>query len=84
MLTGWLDLVKWLTSQFGLPGSIAVCIALYAFWLLQLERQSHEKTRDKVDDINEKRVEFTKATLQAQLELNTALQAVSALLGKNK
>lgn len=82
MIDGWLNLAKFITSQFGLPGSMAVGAVIYLVWLLQRERDAHEKTRERVDDINEKRIEFTKATLETQSQLMTALQAVSVLLGK--
>ena len=84
MLDGWLKLVQWLTSQFGLPGSMAVGLAVYLVWLLKLERESHGRTRDKIDEINEKRIEFTRATVQSITDLKDALQAVNAYLGKGK
>lgn len=82
MVDGYLNLVKFITSQFGLPGSLAVAIAGYLIWLLNKERDAHMKTREKVDDINEKRVEFTRSTLESIKDLKDALQAVNATLGK--
>lgn len=76
MIDGWLKLVQWLTSQFGLPGSMAVALAGYLIWLLQKEREAHSKTRDKIDEINEKRIEFTRATVQSITDLKDALQAL--------
>lgn len=82
MVDGWLNLIKFITSQFGLPGSLAVGIAGYLIWLLQKERESHDKTRDKVFEVNEKRIELSKTTTEAVIELKQSLQAVTALLGK--
>ena len=82
MVDGWLNLVKFITSQFGLPGSLAVGIAGYLIWLLQKEREAHAQTRNKIDEINEKRIEFTKTTIQGLVDLKEALDAVTAILGK--
>lgn len=84
MVDGWLNLVKFVTSQFGLPGSLAVGIAGYLIYLLQKERESHELTRQKVLEAAEKRVELSKITTEAVLELRQSLQAVAAILGKTK
>lgn len=82
MLDGWLDIIKFVTSQFGLPGSLAVAIAGYLIWLLQKEREAHEATRQKVFEVNEKRIELSKLTTEAVIELRSSLQAVAASLGK--
>ena len=82
MVDGWLNLIKFITSQFGLPGSLAVGIAGYLIWLLQKERESHDKTRDKLFEVNEKRIELSRTTTEAVIELKQSLQAVTALLGK--
>ena len=82
MIDGWLKLIQWLTTQFGLPGSMAVALAGYLIWLLKEERASHLRTRDKIDEINEKRIEFTRATVESISALKDALQAVNAYLGK--
>lgn len=82
MVDGWLNLVKFITSQFGLPGSLAVGIAGYLIFLLQKEREAHELTRQKVLEAAEKRVELSKITTEAVLELRQSLQAVAAILGK--
>ena len=82
MVEGWLNLVKFVTSQFGLPGSLAVGIAGYLIYLLQREREAHEVTRQKVLESAEKRAELSKITTEAVLELRQSLQAVAAILGK--
>lgn len=82
MIDGWLNLIKFITSQFGLPGSLAVAIAGYLIWILQEERKAHSKTRDKIDEINEKRIEMAKSTTLAIVDLKEALDAVTAILGK--
>jgi len=82
MIDGWLNLIKFVTSQFGLPGSLAVAIAGYLIWILKEERAAHAKTRDKIDEINEKRIEVARSTTLAIHELKEALDAVTAILGK--
>lgn len=81
-MEGWLNLVKFLTSQFGLPGSLAVGIAGYLIYLLREERLAHNSTRDKIDAINEKRLEQSITTVKIVDDLKTALQAVAAILDK--
>ena len=83
-MEGWLNLVKYLTSQFGLPGSLAVAIAGYLIYLLREERQSHLATRDKIDSINEKRIEQTILITKTFDDLKESLRAVSAILEKGK
>ena len=83
-MEGWLNLVKFLTSQFGLPGSLAVAIAGYLIWLLREERQAHLATRDKSDGINEKRIEQTVIITRTFDDLKESLKAVTAILGKEK
>lgn len=84
MVDGWLNLVKFLTAQFGLPGSMAVGLCCYLIWLLREERLAHSATRDKIDQINEKRIEMSSTYLLAVRELKEALEAVTATLGKGK
>jgi hypothetical protein len=81
-MEGWLNLVKFLTSQFGLPGSLALALCGYLIWLLREERTAHGATRDKIDAINEKRIEASTQYLVAVRELKEALEAVTGLLGK--
>lgn len=81
-MDGWLNLVKFLTSQFGLPGSLAVALCGYLIYLLREERAAHAATRDKIDQINEKRIEMTSQFLLTIKDLKEALEAVSAIIGK--
>jgi hypothetical protein len=83
-MEGWLKVIQFITGQFGLPGSLAVAIASYLIYLLREERASHALTRDKIDQINEKRIETSGQMLIAIRELKDALEAVTAILGKNK
>lgn len=81
-MDGWLNLIKYLTSQFGLPGSLAVAIAGYLIYLLREERLAHNTTRDKIDSINEKRIEQTITTVKTMDDLKESLRAVTAILDK--
>jgi hypothetical protein len=84
MIDPWLKLIQFLTTSFGLPGACAVAIAGYLMWLLKIERAAHDATRDKIDSINEKRIESTVSTIQTIDKLQTSLDAVTAILGKIK
>jgi len=84
MLDGWIKLGQFLADKFGLPGSLAICLAAGLFWLLREERTAHSLTRDKIDAINEKRIEQTMTTVKIVDDLKTSLQAVSAILDKSK
>jgi|KBSSwiStaDraftv2_1062776.scaffolds.fasta_scaffold1506986_3 hypothetical protein len=83
-MDGWLNLAKFLTSSFGLPGSLALAIAGYLVYLLREERAAHMATRDKIDTINEKRIEATAATVKIVSDLQDSLRAITAILGKGK
>lgn len=82
MLEGVLKLGQFVTDKFGLPGAMAVGLAVYLIYLLREERLAHASTRDKIDVINEKRIEFTSQTLNTVKNLNEALVAIEAILGK--
>lgn len=84
MTDAWLKLVTFLTGAFGLPGSMAVCLLCYVIYLLGEERKAHLATRDKIDQINEKRIELHATYMQAIRDLKESLEAVSAILGKSK
>jgi len=81
-MEGWLNLAKYITSQFGLPGSLAICIAGYLIYLLREERLSHNLTRDKIDVINETRISQIITTVKVVENLNESLRAVTAILEK--
>ena len=80
----WLKLIEFLTKSFGLPGSMAVLLAGYLMWLLKQEREAHSSTRDKIDQINEKRIETTAQTILIVEKLKDSLQAVAAFLSKER
>ena len=84
MTEGWVKLVQFLTAQFGLPGSLALAILCYVMYLLGEERKAHSATRDKVDTINERRIELHATYLVAFKELKDSIQAIQAILGKSK
>lgn len=81
-MEGWLNLAKFLTQAFGLPGSLALAVAGYLIYLLREERAAHNSTRDKIDAINEKRIEQTITTVKVIDDLKVSLQAVTAILDK--
>ena len=82
MTEAWFKLVQFLTGQFGLPGSLALAILCYVMFLLREERQAHEAARDKIDAINEKRIELNATYMLAIKEMGQSLQAVQALFDK--
>ncbi len=84
MLDGWLNLAKFLTTAFGLPGSLALGISGYLIYLLREERLAHMATRDKIDGINEKRIEQTIVITKTFDDLKESLRAMQAILDKGK
>ncbi len=83
-MEGWLNLAKFLTTSFGLPGSMALAIAGYLIYLLREERAAHLATRDKIDGINEKRIEQTIVITKTFDDLKESLRAMQAILDKGK
>ena len=82
MTEAWVKLVQYLTTSLGFPGSMAVCLCCYLIYLLGEERKAHSSTRDKIDAINEKRIELHATYMQAIRDLKESLEAVTAILGK--
>lgn len=84
MVDGWLNLVKFIVTSFGLPGALAICLVAYMAWLLKLERDDHKNTRDKIDAVNEKRIEVLGTMLKALGDFKISLDALAAMLGGKK
>lgn len=82
MTEAWLKLVQFLTGQFGLPGSCAVVLCCYLIYLLGEERKAHDKTRDSIVALQEKRIELNATYMLAIKELKDALEACVAYMGK--
>lgn len=82
MLDGVLKLGQFITEKFGLPGAMAVGLAVWMAYQLQGERASHDKTREQVNTANDKRVELLTTYLKTLQEFKLTLDAVIAMLGK--
>mgnify|MGYP000856094268 CR=1 FL=1 len=82
MTETWFKLVQFLTGQFGLPGSCAVGIAVYLAYLLKKEREAHDKTRDSIVALQEKRIELNATYMLLTEKLKDALEACVAYMGK--
>lgn len=75
MIEGWLNFAKFITSQFGLPGSMAIAIAIYLMYILREERQ-------KIDVLQDKRLELHTTYLKSLNDLKDALSALASKIGK--
>lgn len=81
-MDGWINLGNFLVKTFGLPGALlgAACVAL--IYLYKGERDAHVRTREKVDEVNEKRVELHSTYIKAIGDMKTSVDAVNATLTK--
>lgn len=84
MLDSWLNIWKFISGQFGVPGAIIAAICAYLIWALKVERDDHKETRKRVDEVSEKRVELLKDYLKTLNEFKASLDAVVALYLKGK
>ncbi len=84
MLDSWLNIWKFVSSQFGVPGAIIAALCAYLVWALKVEREDHKETRKRVDEVSEKRVELMKDYLHMLGEFKASLDAVVALYSKGK
>lgn len=84
MLDSWLNIWKFISGQFGVPGAIIAAICAYLVWALKVERDDHKETRKRVDEVSEKRVELLKDYLKTLNEFKASLDAVVALYLKGK
>ena len=82
MVNGYLDLVKFITQTLGVPGALlaAACAALA--WMLKREMDAHEKTRQDIQAINEKRIETALKQVEATRQNGLSLEALAALVRK--
>lgn len=84
MLDSWLNIWKFISAQFGVPGAIIAALCAYLIWALKAERDDHKETRKRVDEVSEKRVELLKDYLKTLNEFKASLDAVVALYLKGK
>ena len=84
MLDSWLNIWKFISGQFGVPGAIIAAICAYLVWALKVERDDHKETRKRVDEVSEERVELMKDYLHMLGEFKASLDAVVALYSKGK
>ena len=82
MVDGWLNLVKFLTTTLGVPGGLILAGLAYVMWLLKLERDNHDKTREKIHEVNEKRIELLKEYLKALGDFKVSLDALTSMVKK--
>ena len=75
MVDGWLNFAKFITSQFGLPGSIMVGLVMYLMYTLREERA-------KIDMLQDKRLELHTLYIKSINDLKEALHAVAAAVDK--
>lgn len=66
-----------LFGQVGVLGTVLIAFSGVLLWLLQREQDSHEKTREQVALVNEKRIELAISTLNSLHELRNAIDALA-------
>jgi hypothetical protein len=77
MTEAWVKLVTFLVTQFGPVGSMAVALCCYLIYRLNEEQR-------KVDTLQDKRLELHTQYLTAVNGLKDSIQAIQAILGKEK
>ena len=77
MTEAWLKLVQFLVTQFGPAGSMAVALCCYLIYRLNEEQK-------KVDVLQDKRLELHTQYITAVNALKDSVQAIQAILGKDK
>lgn len=82
MVDSWLNVWKFISSQFGVPGAIIAAICVYLVWALKVEREDHKETRKKVDEMSDKRVLLMESYLNVVKDVKVSLDAVEAITTK--
>ena len=74
---GWASqLVPLLFNHLGAVGAVLVVFIGVLVWLLHKEQQAHDKTRDRLEMINEKRLSLAVSTLETLEELRNSIDAL--------
>lgn len=82
MAESWLKIGQFIIQTFGLPGAMLACVILVLLWMYKNERDDHKATRQKVDEVNEKRIEAMGNILKALGDFKISLDASNAMRGK--
>lgn len=78
MAESWLKIGQFIIQTFGLPGAMLAVIILVLLWMYKNERDDHKATRQKVDEVNEKRIETMQNVLQTLNAFKISLDAAAA------
>lgn len=84
MLDSWLNIWKFVSAQFGVPGAIIAALCCYLVWALKVERDDHKETRKKVDEMSDKRVALLENYLKTISDFKVTLDAAIAIWTKGK
>lgn len=79
MAESWLKIGQFIIQTFGLPGAMLATVILVLLWMYKNERDDHKQTRQKVDEVNEKRIETMQNVLQTLGAFKTSLDAVISM-----
>lgn len=82
MLETVLKLGQFVTDKFGVPGAMAVGLVVYLAYALREERLAHEKTRDQIGLLNDKRLELLTTYLKAMQDFKEKLEAILSKVTK--
>lgn len=75
---GWVSQVLTLLfGQVGVLGTVLIAMVGTLLWLLWREQEAHDKTREQVALVNEKRIELAINTLNTLHELRNAVNALA-------
>lgn len=82
MVDGYLDLAKFVTGLLGPTGTLlaVACAGLAYMWNREL--LAHEKTRNEMRELNEKRIEAALKQAEGMKANAVSLEAIAALLKK--
>lgn len=84
MLDSWLNIWKFVSGQFGVPGAVIAAVCAYLVWALKVERDDHKETRKKVDEMSDKRVALLETYLKTISDFKVTLDAAIAIWSKEK
>lgn len=74
---GWASqLIPLLFNHLGAVGTVVTVFLGVVFWLLHKEQEAHDKTRDRLDEINEKRLNLAVTTLETLKDLRNSVDAL--------
>lgn len=78
------DLLRLLFGQLGVVGTVCAVAAVYSAWLLKLEQDAHNTTREKNEILNDKRIEVFTQIVETLSEMKTSVDTLTVTLNKRR